>query len=323
MIEFIDVHRRFGSTTAVDGVSLRVDEGELCVLLGPSGCGKTTLLRMVNRLVEPTSGTIRVRGRDVMKEDPVALRRSIGYVIQNVGLFPHRTVAENIATTPNLLGMGKRAIAARIEELLLLVKLDPRRYRDRYPAQLSGGEAQRVGVARALAADPPLLLMDEPFGAIDPINRAAIREEFLELQRRLRKTILFVSHDIPEALHLADRIALMRAGRIEQHGPPPKLLANPATEFVARFFGAGRRTLLLDALRASDAIDPGIPPPDSPAVGADASLHEVLLALLAGRSERIGVMGDDGASLGTVTLRSIRNRVAGLTASNPEEREWG
>ncbi len=311
MIEFIDVRKQYGGAVAVDGVSLQVRQGELCVLLGPSGCGKTTLLRMVNRLVEPGSGRILVGGRDVMSGDPVELRRRIGYAIQSVGLFPHRTVAENIATTPTLLGMAKETIAGRIGELLALVKLDPDRYRNRYPAELSGGEAQRVGVARALAADPPVLLMDEPFGAIDPINRTAIQEEFLELQRRLRKTILFVSHDIREALRLADRIVLMRDGKVEQQGTPAELLARPASEFVERFFGAGRRTLLLDALRADDALDHQAPPlPGGDSIAADAPLHEALLALLASGEPGLRVRSAGNQAHGTLTLRSVQERIA-------------
>jgi osmoprotectant transport system ATP-binding protein len=312
MIEFIDIRKRYdaGEGIAVDGVSLRVERGELCVLLGPSGCGKTTLLRMANRLVEPTSGTIMIDGRDVMHENPVELRRRIGYAIQNVGLFPHRTVAENIATTPELLGMPRERIAARVDELLAMMQLDPASIRNRYPAELSGGQAQRVGVARALAADPPLLLMDEPFGAIDPINRAAIRDEFLALQRRLRKTILFVSHDIQEALHLADRIVLMRAGTIEQHGTPAELLSAPATPFVERFFGTDRRMLLLEALHVSDAIAATASPTISPTIAHDAPLKDALLALLTGGHEQLAVTGGDGASIGAVTLGSIQGRLA-------------
>lgn len=318
MIQFIGVRKHYDTTAAVEDVSLKIEEGELCVLLGPSGCGKTTLLRMVNRLVEPTSGTILVRERDIQRENPVALRRGIGYVIQSVGLFPHRTVAENIATTPVLLGMQKAQIAPRVDELLKLVKLDPERYRNRHPHELSGGEAQRVGVARALAADPPLLLMDEPFGAIDPINRAAIRDEFLELQQRLRKTILFVSHDIQEALHLADRIVLMRNGRIEQEGRPAELLARPATEFVERFFGGNRRMLLLDVLRVDHAIDPDppLPPADQTPIAPDATLHEALLGLLTSNGTSIAVMREDGTTAGAVTLRSIQTCIARSMENN-------
>jgi osmoprotectant transport system ATP-binding protein len=315
MIEFIDVRKRYGSAAAVDGVTLSVPEGELCVLLGPSGSGKTTLLRMTNRLVEPTSGTIRIFGRDILADDPVTLRRRIGYAIQSVGLFPHRTVAENIATTPELLGM--KGIGGRIDELLEMMKLDPARYRDRYPAELSGGEAQRVGVARALAADPPLLLMDEPFGAIDPINRAAIREQFLELQGRLRKTILFVSHDIQEAIQLADRIALLRDGRLEQFGTPAKLVASPANRFVESFFGGDRRMLLLDALSAADASEPG-GAASSAAIDAGTSLRQVLLALLSDGRTALDVTDAGGTRIGSITLDSIQRRVARALAEEPQ-----
>jgi osmoprotectant transport system ATP-binding protein len=316
MIEFIDARKSYNGRPAVDGVSFHVAEGNLCVLLGPSGCGKTTLLRMVNRLVEPTSGRILIDGRDVMAEDPVALRRRIGYAIQSVGLFPHRTVAENIATTLDLAGASRARIAERVDELLAMMKLDPTRYRDRYPAELSGGEAQRVGVARALAADPPLLLMDEPFGAIDPINRAAIREEFQELQHRLRKTILFVSHDIQEAILLADMIALMREGGVEQYGPPAELIASPATPFVERFFGGDRRMLLLESLRALDAVDDVVIRDGRSAdtVAHDAPLRDALLSLLGG-IDALRVIGPNDATLGTVTLDSIQRRIARDTAT--------
>lgn len=316
MIEFIDARKSYNGRPAVDGVSFHVAEGNLCVLLGPSGCGKTTLLRMVNRLVEPTSGRILIDGRDVMAEDPVALRRRIGYAIQSVGLFPHRTVAENIATTLDLAGASPARIAGRVDELLAMMKLDPTRYRDRYPAELSGGEAQRVGVARALAADPPLLLMDEPFGAIDPINRAAIREEFQELQHRLRKTILFVSHDIQEAILLADTIALMREGGVEQYGPPAELIASPATPFVERFFGGDRRMLLLESLRALDAVDDVVTRDGRSAdiVAHDAPLRDALLSLLGG-IDVLRVIGPNDTTLGTVTLDSIQRRIARDTAT--------
>lgn len=333
MIEFIDITKRYRSDhngdrsgaanrnaavdgrgdghAAVDNVSLRVERGELCVLLGPSGCGKTTLLRMANRLVEPTSGTIMIDDRDVMTENPVALRRRIGYAIQSVGLFPHRTVAENIATTPELLGMPKEKIRSRVDELLEMMQLDPAIFRHRYPAELSGGQAQRVGVARALAADPPLLLMDEPFGAIDPINRATIREQFLELQQRLRKTILFVSHDIREALQLADRIVLMREGKIEQQGAPAELIASPATPFVERFFGGDRRMLILDALHAADALDAGAARVEGgQTIRDDAPLREALLLLLAKGATALSAVDANDRSIGVITLASIQHAIA-------------
>ena len=221
-----------GTVTAVDDVTLEVVDGETCVLLGPSGCGKTTTLRMINRLVLPTSGKIFIAGRDTDGIDPVELRRGIGYVIQQIGLFPNMTVAENIGVVPRLLGWNAAKSRRRAEELLALLALEPAQFLDRFPNELSGGQAQRIGVARALAVDPPVLLMDEPFAALDPINREVIQDEFLRMQQSLRKTILFVSHDIDEAVKMADRIAIFRAGKLAQFGPPDELLAHPADEFV-------------------------------------------------------------------------------------------
>jgi osmoprotectant transport system ATP-binding protein len=226
---------------AVNDLSLTVPAGRICILVGPSGCGKTTTLKMVNRLIEPTSGQILIDGVDVMAEEVTALRRRIGYVIQQVGLFPHLTIGENVAVVPRLLGWEERRRRERTDELLGLVGLDPVRYRDRYPAQLSGGERQRVGVARALAVDPPVMLMDEPFGAVDPIVRDRLQNEFLRLQDDLAKTILFVTHDIDEAIKMGDLVAVMeQGGRLAQFAPPDEILANPASEFVARFVGADR-----------------------------------------------------------------------------------
>ena len=230
-----------GSPGAVDDLSLTVPAGSICVLVGPSGCGKTTSLKMVNRLIEPTRGRILVDGVDVATRDLVDLRRSIGYVIQQVGLFPHQTLGENVATVPRLLGWPAARRRERAEELLALVGLDPGAYRDRYPAQLSGGERQRVGVARALAADPPILLMDEPFGAVDPIVRERLQNELLRLQETLAKTILFVTHDIDEAIKMGDLVAVMATGgRLLQYGPPAGILARPASDFVAQFVGTDR-----------------------------------------------------------------------------------
>jgi osmoprotectant transport system ATP-binding protein len=228
-------------TVAVEELSLDVAEGELAVLVGPSGCGKTTTMRMVNRLVEPSSGRIYVAGEDVTDVDAVKLRRRIGYVIQQVGLFPHQSVADNIATVPKLEGWDRSRTKARVGELLDLVGLDADRHGKRYPHELSGGQRQRVGVARALAADPPVLLMDEPFGAVDPVARDRLQQQFLELQRQLRKTIVFVTHDIDEAIKLGDRIAVMRdGGHLEQYADPTTLLSEPKTEFVRDFVGADR-----------------------------------------------------------------------------------
>ena len=240
-LELRHVTKRYGSTVAVNELSLKVPAGKICVLVGPSGCGKTTTLRMVNRLTEPTSGVILLGGNDVLQQDPIELRRGIGYVIQQVGLLPHLSVADNIAVVPRLLGWDRNRIDGRVDELIELVGLDVGRYRARYPAQLSGGERQRVGVARALAADPPLMLMDEPFGAVDPIVRERLQNELLGLQERLAKTIVFVTHDIDEAIKMGDLVAVMQVGGVlAQFCPPAELLANPASDFVARFVGADR-----------------------------------------------------------------------------------
>jgi len=245
---------------AVNDLSLTVPAGKICILVGPSGCGKTTSLKMVNRLIEPTSGRITIDGVDVTTQELTALRRGIGYVIQQVGLFPHQTIGENVATVPRLLGWPKARLRERSEELLGLVGLDPARYRDRYPSQLSGGERQRVGVARALAADPPIMLMDEPFGAVDPIVRDRLQNEFLRLQETIAKTILFVTHDIDEAIKMGDLVAVFQTGGVlAQFGTPLDILAAPATEFVARFVGQDRGLKRLSLLRVSDvALQPAV-----------------------------------------------------------------
>ena len=237
----------------MNDLSLRVPAGKICVLVGPSGCGKTTSLKLVNRLVEPSAGRILIDDVDIATSDPTQLRRGIGYVIQSTGLFPHQTVGLNVAVVPRLLGWSAARQRERADELLALVGLDPVRYRDRYPSQLSGGERQRVGVARALAADPPLMLMDEPFGAVDPIVRERLQNEFLRLQEELAKTILFVTHDIDEAIKLGDLVAIMATGgQLAQFGPPADILANPASAFVARFVGADRGLKRLSLVRVRD-----------------------------------------------------------------------
>ncbi|WP_270939253.1 ATP-binding cassette domain-containing protein, partial [Falsiroseomonas oryzae] len=260
MIAFEDVVVRFGPLVAVAGVTLEVRPGELCALVGPSGSGKTTLMRLVNRLVEPASGTVRVRGEDVMRQDAPALRRSIGYAMQSVGLFPHRTVAENIATVPRLLGWDAPRIAARVEELLAMLRLDPA-LAGRLPRALSGGQAQRVGIARALAADPDILLMDEPFGAVDPITRRELRAELRRIHAETRKTVLLVTHDPEEALELGTHVVVLRAGRVVADGPPAALVAPDADPFARELLGGaqpGLRRLAL--LPAADAIDPAPAP---------------------------------------------------------------
>jgi osmoprotectant transport system ATP-binding protein len=256
-VEFRHVTKRYDPGVkgpgAVNDLSMTIPAGSVCVLVGPSGCGKTTSLKMVNRLIEPTSGTILLDGRDIAQEDPIALRRRIGYVIQQVGLFPHQTIGDNVATVPRLLGWDAERRRARTDELLDLVGLDPARYRDRYPSQLSGGERQRVGVARALAADPPVLLMDEPFGAVDPIVRERLQDELLRLQARMARTILFVTHDIDEAVRLGDLVAVYQSGGIlAQLDTPDAILSSPASEFVARFVGVDRGLKRLSLSRVRD-----------------------------------------------------------------------
>ncbi|MBV9119339.1 MAG: ABC transporter ATP-binding protein [Chloroflexi bacterium] len=243
-VEFRHVSKRYSGGDgpgAVNDLSLTVPPGNICVFVGPSGCGKTTSLRMVNRLVEPTSGQILIDGEDVTRVDPTQLRRRIGYVIQQVGLFPHKTIAENVATVPRLLRWPETRIRSRVDELLALIGLDSSIVRDRYPAQLSGGERQRVGVARAMAAEPPVMLMDEPFGAVDPIARERLQNEFLRLHRELRTTVIFVTHDIDEAIKMGNRVAVMQQGGVlAQYAAPAELLIHPASDFVARFVGADR-----------------------------------------------------------------------------------
>ncbi len=254
-LEFRQATKRYPGQEepAVDALSLEVPAGEICVLVGPSGCGKTTAMRMVNRMIDITEGDILLDGRSVRERRPATLRREIGYAIQQIGLFPHQTIAENIATVPKLLGWPKDRIRARVDELLELVSLDPHETRDRYPAQLSGGQRQRVGVARALAVDPPLMLMDEPFGAIDPINRERLQNEFLRLQQEIRKTIVFVTHDIDEAIKMGDRIAvLQKGGRLAQYAPPAELLMYPQSKFVEDFVGSDRALKRLALQRVRD-----------------------------------------------------------------------
>ncbi|MCC6618113.1 MAG: ABC transporter ATP-binding protein [Chloroflexi bacterium] len=256
VVAFEHVSKRYGGPDAphaVTDLSLEVPAGEICVLVGPSGCGKTTTMKMVNRLIEPSSGRITIDGRDVADLRATDLRRGIGYVIQQVGLFPHQTVGQNVATVPNLLRWPADRIRGRTDELLELIGLEPNAYRDRYPAELSGGERQRVGVARALAADPPVMLMDEPFGAVDPIRRDRLQNEFLRLQAQVRKTIIFVTHDVDEAIKMGDRIAILRQGGVlAQYDTPAAILANPASDFVERFVGADRGLKRLSLARVGE-----------------------------------------------------------------------
>ena len=300
-------------TVAVHDLDLDVGAGEICVLVGPSGCGKTTTMRMINRLVEPTTGTISINGRDVTSTDVKGLRRGIGYVIQAIGLFPHQTVRTNVATVCKLLGWDKTRTAARVDELLELVGLDPAVYGDRYPHQLSGGQRQRVGVARALAADPPVLLMDEPFGAVDPIARERLQSEFLDLQSKVAKTVVMVTHDIDEAVRMGDRIAVMReGGYLEQYDSPAAILANPINEFVADFVGADRLIKLMAVTPVdTDLLSPVQPGDDDlPGVQDGSTLRDAAVALLASPTGRVRVTDGDGSDAGTITLDSVRKILA-------------
>ncbi|MFZ4286190.1 ABC transporter ATP-binding protein [Variovorax sp. HJSM1_2] len=291
---------------AVDGLSLTIPEGELCVLIGSSGCGKTTTMRMINRMIEPDAGLIEVAGRNVREQDAVALRRNIGYVIQQTGLFPHFTIAENIATVPRLLGWPEPRIQARVDELLALVGLVPEQYRQRYPRELSGGQRQRVGVARALAADPPVMLMDEPFGAIDPINRASLQDEFLRILQQLKKTIVFVTHDIDEALKMGDRVAILRDGRILQVDTPDALLATPANEFVASFLGVGRSLKRLALATVGSAFEVDAPAAGAPRIAATSSLREALALLLESGAAELAVTDANGHTTGRLRFEALR-----------------
>ena len=316
MIRLLKITKRYPGTDAdaVAPLTLEVGRGEFVVLVGPSGCGKTTTLRMINRLVEPTSGEIWIDGQDVTDADPDDLRRHIGYVIQQVGLIPHMSIAQNVGIVPKMLGWDKGDIAARVDELLDLVGLEPERYRSRYPKQLSGGQQQRVGVARALAADPPIMLMDEPFGAIDPITRERLQDEFLRLQARIRKTIVFVTHDIDEALRLGDRIAIFADGsRLAQFATPLEILTNPADDFVRSFIGEGAAIRRLSLLRVGDlnahhveaACDSGL------VVRSDETVAAVLEKMLAHGTDRVNVEGRGQMTVQAMLLATAHDAVTG------------
>lgn len=258
MIRFENITKRYPSegSDAVHNLNLEIESGTICMFVGPSGCGKTTTMKMINKLVTPSSGTILIDGRNIEAVDTIELRLSIGYIIQDIGLFPHMTVGENIAVVPGELGWKKDRINARIEELLDLVELDPRIFRNKKPNELSGGQKQRVGVARALAGDPPVMLMDEPFGALDPISRAKMQDEFLRIQEKIRKTIVFVTHDIEEAIKMGDAIVVLRAGQIVQLGSPMEILSNPSDPFVSELIGGRNSLKMLNLMRCSHIMKP-------------------------------------------------------------------
>ncbi len=286
---------------AVESLDMDIPAGEIIILVGPSGCGKTTTMRLINRLIEPTSGRIILEGEDVTKVDPDKLRRRIGYVIQQVGLFPHHTISENIATVPKMLGWDSKRIRSRVDELLAMVGLDPAVYRDRYPKHLSGGQRQRAGVARALSADPPVMLMDEPFGAIDPITRDRLQNEFLRLQETIRKTIVFVTHDIDEAIKMGDRIAILGEGsKIAQYDTPARILSAPADDFVADFVGHGASLKRLNLSRVRD-----VELVDWPTAGVDSSRAEVLAALRGSDKGAVLILDEQRRPVRWVTGREL------------------
>lgn len=289
---------------------LRIETGSFVTILGASGCGKTTLLKMVNRLYEPTSGKIYINGEDVTRISPTKLRRQIGYVIQQTGLFRHMTVEQNVAVVPQILGWDNKKINERIDRLLNLVGLSPQEFRKRYPRQLSGGQQQRVGLARAMAADPSIMLMDEPFGAIDAINRSALQDEILRIQKRLRKTILFVTHDIMEAMKLGDKVIVMNEGRVQQFARPLDILRHPANEFVRNLVHSDDILQRLAFVRAKDVMNTEGPAADpyekAPEARESSTLYEILTLLLGGRADYVQIRDEKNRSVGRVTIKEIR-----------------
>ena len=328
-IAFHEITKQYPGTSkpAVDSVTFEVPEGSTCMLVGTSGSGKTTLLRMVNRLIEPTSGEIMIDGKNVLQENPILLRRRIGYVIQQVGLFPHLNIAENVRVTAEIAGgWTKQRLAERVDELLDLVGLPPAEFRSRFPRQLSGGQQQRVGLARALATDPAILLMDEPFGALDAITRARMQSELLRVQRDMHKTILFVTHDVEEAFKLGDQIAVLSEGKLVQLGTPVELLENPANDFVRKLVGGDSILRQLQYLPVSDALDrepeavSSAHWGDLPTSSADTTLLEAMLKLLQTNAPALAVLDQNThESLGDVTLASINRAITKTRASEDSQ----
>ncbi|MDR3494674.1 MAG: ABC transporter ATP-binding protein [Ancalomicrobiaceae bacterium] len=311
MIRFDQVSKSYGrNRQVIDDLTLAIAEGEICMLVGPSGCGKTTSMKMINRLVEPDSGTVLVDGRPVNSVDPIKLRLNIGYVIQEIGLFPHMSVADNIATVPVELGWPKPRVRARVDDLLALVDLEPGLYRTKRPRELSGGQRQRVGIARALAGDPRIMLMDEPFGALDPLTRAKMQDEFLAIQEKIRKTIVFVTHDTDEALKMGDHIAVMRAGRLLQYGTPTEILRHPADTFVADLIGSRKGLKLLRLLDCGSLMRQGAAAADLPVLPARATAEQALSEMLRCGCRSVAVADASGVTLGRLDLDDLIDRVA-------------
>lgn len=298
-VEFRNVSKDYGSGTVLRELTLTVPKGQIVTIIGPSGCGKTTLLKMINRLVEPSDGQVLVEGRDIGSVDAVSLRRDIGYVIQQIGLFPHMTIEENIGIVPRLKGVGKGERKEKVTELLNLIGLPPEQYRRRYPHELSGGQQQRIGVARALASDPSIILMDEPFSALDPISRVQLQKELINLNQRLHKTIVFVTHDIDEALNIADRIILLNEGEVVQSSTPDELLAQPANEFVIEFLGQERFQSALPQRTAHHMMIDGL------SIDFDSAIQEALELLRSNGAEALAVTGKWGELIGIVGIEEI------------------
>ena len=323
-IQLLDVTKSYpgSDAPAVDHVTMEIAAGEIVVLVGPSGCGKTTTMKMINRLIEPTSGTILIGGTDVLRLDADEHRRNVGYVIQQIGLFPHMRIAENIGLVPRMLGWSKKKTAARVEELLEVVGLPPGEYARRYPRELSGGQQQRVGVARALAADPPVMLMDEPFGATDPITRDRLQNEFLRLQREMGKTIVFVTHDFDEALKMGDRIAVLGPQSvIAQYDTPEAILAAPANDYVASFIGSGGQLKRLGLMRLRDAeLRPAPARRNLPVITIEATLHDALDVMLENGVDKILVARDEsgtGEILGSIRMDDLMSSIADDSSDEP------
>ena len=310
MIELDKLTKKFQQkgkdVVAVSEVSLTVDEGQICVFLGPSGCGKSTTLKMINRLIEPTSGRVLINGEDTTGIDEVTLRRNIGYVIQQIGLFPNMTIEENITVVPKLLGWDKKRCHERALELMSMVQLEPKQYLSRYPRELSGGQQQRIGVIRALAADAPVLLMDEPFGAVDPVNRDAIQNEFFQMQRALNKTVIMVSHDIDEAIKLGDKIAIFKDGKLLQYDHPDTLLAHPADDFVSGFVGQDSTLKRLLLIRAEDAAD------DAPSVLQDTQVADAVELMEEHDRRHLVVIDANKKGLGYIRRRDLRGQAGSV-----------
>lgn len=304
MIKFENISKKYTNTKipAVDNLNLHIKKGEICMLVGPSGCGKTTTMKMINRLIEPTAGNIYINGENIKEQDPVKLRRNIGYVIQNIGLFPHMSIADNIATVPKEKKWQNAKIDERVDNLLELMELKPLIYRNRKPSDLSGGQRQRVGVARALAADPPVMLMDEPFGALDPITRSKLQNEFLRIQEKIKKTIIFVTHDIDEAIKMGDKIVVMKQGKIVQEGTPNDILNTPADEFVENLIGGNRSIKALNLIRCHDVMHSTF------SVKMETPLNDAISIMKENRLKTIAITDNSQKLIGLIRLRDVEGK---------------